>query len=82
MMRTSMFIITCAVLLTANTAIAQPFTALWVFGDSTVDTGWYKLSPSGFSQYDMYFQAPADDVGKPTSSPEKCRLRSSPLRWA
>ncbi|MGH6727445.1 MAG: SGNH/GDSL hydrolase family protein [Pseudolabrys sp.] len=27
----------------AHAADAKPFTHLWVFGDSTVDTGWYKV---------------------------------------
>jgi len=28
----------------ANAAGAKPFSRLWVFGDSTVDTGWYKVA--------------------------------------
>jgi hypothetical protein len=31
----------------AATAAAKPVTQLWVFGDSTVDTGWYRIPKSG-----------------------------------
>jgi outer membrane lipase/esterase len=51
-------------------AAAAPFTALWIFGDSTVDTGWYKTTPSGVDNYDNYMQQPSLGVGKPTSSPD------------
>jgi phospholipase/lecithinase/hemolysin len=50
-------------------AMAGPFTALWIFGDSTVDTGWYRTDPSGKANYDHYMQQSALGVGKPTSSP-------------
>jgi hypothetical protein len=54
-------------------AAADPFTALWIFGDSTVDTGWYITNKSGETSYDHYMQptppAPSLGVGKPTSSP-------------
>src|SRR5512146_2417486 len=60
-----------ALLLLANSAAANPFSRLWVFGDSTVDTGWYRLSPySGNSKFDAYLpDAINDGFGKPTSSP-------------
>jgi hypothetical protein len=50
-------------------AAAQPFTALWIFGDSTVDSGWYKTASSGEDNYNYYMHQPALGVGKPTSSP-------------
>lgn len=49
-------------------AAAQPFTALCIFGDSTVDTGWYRTNPSGEGNYDHYMQQSSFGVGKPTSS--------------
>jgi outer membrane lipase/esterase len=44
---------------------------IWVFGDSTVDTGWYETSPfSGTAKFDTYFQnSVALGIGKPTSNP-------------
>lgn len=44
---------------------------VWVFGDSTVDTGWYETSPfSGISKFDTYFQNAATlGIGKPTNNP-------------
>jgi outer membrane lipase/esterase len=51
---------------------ADPFTHLWIFGDSTVDTGWYRKSPfSGETRYDKYIKHPNYGVGRPTSSPGK-----------
>jgi len=51
-------------------AAAQPFTALWIFGDSTVDTGWYINNDCGEPNYNTYIQyQPSLGVGKPTSSP-------------
>ncbi len=59
-----------ALLLCAGSpAAAKPFTALWIFGDSTVDTGWYRTDSSGESNYDHYMQQSSLAVGKPTSSP-------------
>lgn len=71
----------CAIALmgTAHSASAAPFDHLWIFGDSTVDTGWYNFLPSGQSQFDQYLSSynlarpphvPATyAMGKPTSSP-------------
>jgi outer membrane lipase/esterase len=44
---------------------------IWVFGDSTVDTGWYEISPfSGNSEFDSDLQDAARyDIGKPTNNP-------------
>jgi len=72
--------ISAATLLSAaGSATAAPFERLWVFGDSTVDTGWYNFRPSGQSQFDQYLSTynlarprnvpPTYGMGKPTSSP-------------
>jgi GDSL-like Lipase/Acylhydrolase len=53
----------------AHGARAEPFTAFWIFGDSTVDTGWYQTAASGKANYDHYMQQAALGVGRPTSSP-------------
>jgi outer membrane lipase/esterase len=52
---------------TAQSAAAE----VWVFGDSTVDTGWYETSPfSGIPAFDNYFQNAAMlGIGKPTNNP-------------
>jgi phospholipase/lecithinase/hemolysin len=80
-MRLISIAIGCAAMLlgAASPASARPFDALWVFGDSTVDTGWYNYRPSGESQFDQYLSTynlarprhvPATyGIGKPTSSP-------------
>src|SRR5262249_21845701 len=66
-------------LVAANSAAADPFDRLWVFGDSTVDTGWYNFRRSGGNKFDQFlfdytFARPRNDpptynMGKPTSSP-------------
>jgi outer membrane lipase/esterase len=45
--------------------------AVWVFGDSNVDTGWYKMSPfSGNATFDFYLaNAALYGIGKPTNNP-------------
>jgi phospholipase/lecithinase/hemolysin len=58
---------------------AGAFDRLWVFGDSTVDTGWYNFRPSGESQFDQYLSTynlarprnmpPTYGMGKATSNP-------------
>jgi phospholipase/lecithinase/hemolysin len=58
---------------------AHAFDRLWVFGDSTVDTGWYNFRPSGESQFDQYLSTynlarprntpPTYGMGKATSNP-------------
>jgi phospholipase/lecithinase/hemolysin len=80
-MRLISIAIGCATMLlgAASPAGARPFDALWVFGDSTVDTGWYNYRPSGESQFDQYLSTynlarprhvpPTYGIGKPTSSP-------------
>jgi phospholipase/lecithinase/hemolysin len=70
---------TATLLFAAGAACAGPFDRLWVFGDSTVDTGWYNFRPSGESQFDQYLSSynlarpphfpPTYGIGKPTSSP-------------
>jgi phospholipase/lecithinase/hemolysin len=80
-MRFISIVIGCAITLlgAASSASARPFDALWVFGDSTVDTGWYNFLPSSQSQFDQYLSTynlarprhvpPTYGMGKPTSSP-------------
>jgi phospholipase/lecithinase/hemolysin len=76
----SIAMIAAATLLSAaGSATAGPINHLWVFGDSTVDTGWYNFRPSGQSQFDQYLSTynfarprnipPTYGMGKPTSSP-------------
>jgi outer membrane lipase/esterase len=62
-----LFAVFCAM---AGSAVARPFNQLWVFGDSTVDSGWYREKPySGEANYDFYIKQSAAAVGRPTSSP-------------
>jgi hypothetical protein len=67
LMRAKMFLAYLAVLvILAQTATA----AAWVFGDSNVDTGWYKIPPfSGDAVFDGFLADPTVDVGKPTNNP-------------
>jgi phospholipase/lecithinase/hemolysin len=46
-------------------------TTVWVFGDSTVDTGWFETFPfSGKPAFDMFLQnASTYGIGKPTNNP-------------
>jgi phospholipase/lecithinase/hemolysin len=67
------------VLLLLGAGPAGAFDRLWVFGDSTVDTGWYNFRPSGESQFDQYLSTynlarprntpPTYGMGKATSNP-------------
>jgi phospholipase/lecithinase/hemolysin len=60
-------------------APASAFDHLWVFGDSTVDTGWYNFKPSGEPQFDKYLSTynfafprnspPTYGMGRGTSNP-------------
>jgi phospholipase/lecithinase/hemolysin len=60
-------------------APASAFDHLWVFGDSTVDTGWYNFRPSGEPQFDKYLSTynfalppnfpPTYGMGRGTSNP-------------
>ena len=62
-----LFAVFCAM---ADSAVARPFNQLWVFGDSTVGSGWYREKPySGEANYDFYIKQSAAAVGRPTSSP-------------
>lgn len=62
----------------AGPANANPFNRLWVFGDSTVDTGWYKVSPySGESTFDAYLpNAATYNIGKPTNNPAQISVQT------
>jgi hypothetical protein len=54
-MQVAKYIVMTAVLaLLASAASAGPFRRVMVFGDSTVDTGWYKIDPwSGSNAFDV-----------------------------
>jgi outer membrane lipase/esterase len=78
-MRTTELIVAAVFLSLVNAAAADPFSRLWVFGDSTVDTGWFQKAPfSGEANFDAYL-APTSPhgktgaekwgIGRPTSSP-------------
>ncbi len=71
MMRVIKIVLVPMLLLCAGgSAAAGPFTALFIFGDSTVDTGWYINNDCGEPNYNNYIQhQPSLGVGKPTSSP-------------
>jgi phospholipase/lecithinase/hemolysin len=74
----SIAVITAAIL-TAAAGPASAFDRLWVFGDSTVDTGWYNVRPSGEAKFDQYLSTynlarprntpPTYGMGKATSNP-------------
>jgi outer membrane lipase/esterase len=57
----------CVLALAAQPAVAR----VWVFGDSNVDSGWYRVSPfSGNPKFDFDLaRAFAYDIGKPTNNP-------------
>jgi phospholipase/lecithinase/hemolysin len=68
-----------AAMLLASAGPARAFDRLWVFGDSTVDTGWYNVRPSGNPKFDQYLSSynlarprnipPTYEAGKATSNP-------------
>jgi len=66
-MRAELFMaIAAALALGAPAATAK----VLVFGDSNVDSGWYKITPySGDATFDAYLANPAYGVGKPTNNP-------------
>jgi outer membrane lipase/esterase len=66
-----LIVTTFALALATETASAGPFSRLWVFGDSNVDTGWYKIAPwSGSNTFDIYLQQSSTyGIGKPTTNP-------------
>jgi phospholipase/lecithinase/hemolysin len=62
-----------AMLPCARPATAQPFTSVIVFGDSNVDTGFYKAltNPQGGATYNGYWAAAvAAGAGAPTTNPD------------
>jgi phospholipase/lecithinase/hemolysin len=78
-MHTTELIAAAVFLILADAVAADPFSRLWVFGDSTVDTGWFEKAPfSGEANFDVYL-APTSPhgktgaekwgIGRPTSSP-------------
>jgi phospholipase/lecithinase/hemolysin len=70
--------VTAAMLVIAG-GPASAFDRLWVFGDGTVDTGWYNFRPSGNSKFDKWLSTynlarppntpPTYEMGKATSNP-------------
>ncbi|HUD87919.1 MAG TPA: FG-GAP-like repeat-containing protein [Xanthobacteraceae bacterium] len=65
-------IIGVALLSFVQRAAAQPFSQVVVFGDSNVDSGYYKAlsSPGGSSTYNsLWPSAVADGAGAPTTNP-------------
>jgi len=78
-MRTSALIVTATfVICLAGPAAAKPFNNVWVFGDSTVDAGWYEKSPySGIATFDAYFpQSHTYKFGMPTNNPGPMSVQS------
>lgn len=62
----------CAIASAPSVASAQTFNQMFVFGDSSVDNGSYRVlaSPGGSSAYNSYWAAAvAAGAGAPTSSP-------------
>jgi phospholipase/lecithinase/hemolysin len=73
-MKPSVFLLVTAVALLsfAERTVAQPFTQVIVFGDSNVDSGYYKQlsSPGGGATFNMDWPVGvAHGAGAPTSSP-------------
>lgn len=67
-MRISSFVANIAAL----ALLSQPAAAnVWVFGDSNVDSGWYRAVPfSGISKFDLYLAMSSTyGIGAPTNSP-------------
>ena len=60
-MRALLLLAACLLLPPQPAAAAKTFTQLWVFGDSSVDTGWYKVAPfSGSAKYDAFLKVQPD----------------------
>jgi phospholipase/lecithinase/hemolysin len=74
----TLIVIATFVICLTGPAVAKPFNNVWVFGDSTVDTGWYEKSPySGIASYDVYFpQSHTDKFGMPTDNPGPMSVQS------
>ena len=67
-----LLVIATALLSVAEPSAAQPFTQVIVFGDSNVDSGFYKAlsDPGGGTTYNTYWPVGvAHGAGAPTSSP-------------
>jgi GDSL-like Lipase/Acylhydrolase len=80
MHKTSIVMASLALALSVGPAMAKPFTQLWVFGDSSVDSGSFRVAPyTGDSFVDFYLAPtyPLNNktgfqkwgIGKPTSNP-------------
>jgi hypothetical protein len=59
------------IVLTMLAALPAAAANLWVFGDSNIDTGWYRVSPySGNPSFDYVFALSATyGIGEPTNNP-------------
>ena len=70
MTRSRLAVLFAALCAMTGPVLARPFNQVWVFGDSTVDSGWYRKAPyGGEPNYDFYIKQAAAGVGRPTSSP-------------
>jgi len=70
--RTILRLAALATLLFAQPSLAQPFTQVIVFGDSNVDSGFYKAlaNPGGSATYNsLWATAVAKGAGAPTTNP-------------
>jgi phospholipase/lecithinase/hemolysin len=68
----ALLVIAVALLVLVEPSLAQPFTQVIVFGDSNVDSGYYKAlsNPGGGATYNMDWPVGvAHGAGAPTSSP-------------
>jgi outer membrane lipase/esterase len=73
---TALCAIVAALLSFAQPSVAQPFNKVIVFGDSNVDSGYYKAlsNPGGSATYNsLWPTAVADGAGAPTTNPGKVK---------
>jgi hypothetical protein len=80
MHKTSIAIASLTFALFLTPAMAKPFTQLWVFGDSSVDSGSFRVAPYTGDSFVDFYLAPTFPfnsktgfqkwgIGKPTSNP-------------
>ena len=72
MKATAIVLVIGVALVFAQRAVAQPFSQVIVFGDSNVDSGYYKAlsNPGGSSTYNsLWASAVAHGAGAPTTNP-------------
>ena len=70
-MRTLIAVLLLATLSCAHPSTAQPFNQVIIFGDSNVDSGYYKAlsSPGDGAPYNMLWPSAGADAGSPTTNP-------------